>query len=146
MIPALVDIHGVWEVLPPGIHDATMDEVERRFATSAHRKELFKGFRKGVESLKRAGCRTIFLDGSFITSKTLPGDFDACWDPVGVDDKKLDRVLLDLRFPRLAQKATFKGEFFPSSARADGVSTFVDYFQKDKDSGKAKGILRIRLS
>jgi len=42
MIPELVDIGSPWKVLPPGIHDATLDEVEGRFATNEHRKRLFE--------------------------------------------------------------------------------------------------------
>jgi len=34
MIPALININGVWDVLPPGIHDATLSEIENRFATN----------------------------------------------------------------------------------------------------------------
>ncbi|MFA6239862.1 MAG: hypothetical protein WC655_02980 [Candidatus Hydrogenedentales bacterium] len=146
MIPLFVDIGSAWEVLPPGVHNATMAEIEQRFATDPHRVALFLGFKKGVESLRRAGCREVLLDGSYITSKRTPGDFDACWDPTGVDDRKLDPVLLDFSHGRRAQKNKFKGEFFPSSAKADGVNRFVDFFQVDKDTGKAKGIIRILLS
>jgi hypothetical protein len=30
--------------------------------------------------LKAAGCRTIYIDGSFVTIETKPNDFDACYD------------------------------------------------------------------
>jgi hypothetical protein len=146
MIPGLVDIDGVWNVLPPGIHDATLGEVEQRFATNDRRKLLYKGFREGVDSLKNAGCRTVFLDGSFVSDKPNPGDFDACWDPAGVDDKKLDPVLLDFSHGRKRQKLKYGGEFFPSSVKADGAQTFVEYFQTDTETEKAKGIIRIRLA
>ena len=145
MIPESVDINGVWNVLPPGIHDATLGEVEERFATNDRRKLLYKGLREGVDSLKNAGCGTVFLDGSFVTDKPNPGDFDACWDPAGVDAKKLDPVLLDFSGARSRQKLNYGGEFFPSSAKADGAQTFVEYFQTDRHTGKPKGIIRIRL-
>lgn len=146
MIPDLVDIGSLWEVLPPGIHDATMDEVERSFAYNDQRQELFAGFQAGVMALRRAGCRTVYLDGSFVTGKPKPGDFDVCWDPSGVDPSRLDPVLLDFSDGRKAQKEKYRGEFFPSGARADSHLTFVDFFQVDKLSGEAKGIARIRLS
>ena len=38
------------------------------------------GLRAALESLKSAGCRTVYLNGSFVTSKEAPNDFDACWD------------------------------------------------------------------
>ena len=146
MIPKSVDIKGLWNVLPPGIHDATMEEIERRFATSDVRRELFEGFRRGVEALRRAGCKVVFLDGSFVTDKERPGDFDACWDPSGMDHRKLDPVLLDFSHKRRRQKAVYGGEFFPSSAKADGIRTFVEFFQTDRHTGKPKGIIRVQLT
>jgi hypothetical protein len=95
VIPQSVDINGVWNVLPPGVHHATLEEIEQRFATNEKRRKLFDGFRKAVDALRKAGCTVIFLDGSFVTDKPEPGDFDACWDPVGVDPAKLDPVFLD---------------------------------------------------
>jgi hypothetical protein len=32
------------------------------------------GLRKAMEQLKIAGCRTIYIDGSFVTIKPDPGD------------------------------------------------------------------------
>jgi len=145
MIPEVVDINGVWNVLPPGIHDASLREIEGRFATNEKRRLLFEGFRRGVGSLRDAGCRMVFLDGSFVSDKPNPDDFDACWDPTGVDDRRVDPVLLDFSDGRRRQKLKYGGEFFPSSARADGSRTFVEFFQTDRDTGSEKGIIRIRL-
>ncbi len=143
MIPNFVSVGGVWRVLPPGIHNATIKEIENGFATNKHRENLFDGFVRGTKALLKAGCKGIFLDGSFISEKPIPGDFDVCWDPVGVDDRKLDPVLLDFSHGRRNQKRKFGGEFFPSSAMADGKSVFLDYFQEDKHSGKKKGIIHV---
>jgi len=62
-------------VLPPGVHDATIEEIETRFATSDHRKRMFLGFKNAIEALRKAGCHKIFLNGSFVTGKPIPGDF-----------------------------------------------------------------------
>jgi hypothetical protein len=140
-----VDIGGLWKVLPPGVHDATLEEVESRFATSERRKRLFSGFREGVMALRKAGCRKIFLDGSFITEKPVPADFDVCWDPMGVDIVKLDPVFLDFSDGRRKQKEHFHGEFFPASLLADGKHFFFDFFQIDKYTGNAKGIICIKF-
>lgn len=145
MIPGLVEIDGVWSVLPPGIHDATLREIEERFVSNAQRRRLFEGFTQGVESLRNAGCGLVYLDGSFVSEKEHPGDFDACWDPTGVEVEKLDPVLLDFSEGRRRQKLKYAGEFFPSSVKADGSRTFMEYFQTDRDTGKSKGIIRIRF-
>jgi len=46
-------------------------------------------------ALTKAGCRRVYLDGSFVTSKPEPGDYDACWDIAGVDVEVPDSVFLD---------------------------------------------------
>jgi len=146
MIPDFVDVGGPWRVLPPGVHDATMEEVEAHLATSDHRKRIFSGFRNGVVALREAGCRQIFLDGSFVTEKPIPADFDACWGPIGVDVTKLDPVFLDFSDGRKNQKNRFSGEFSPATLLADGTHVFLDFFQTDRHTGKAKGIICIYLS
>lgn len=145
MIPAHVEIGSTWQVLPPGIHDATMGEIATRFAVTAHRIALFEGFRRGVENLVAAGCRNVYLDGSFVTNKGHPGDFDACFNLVGVDAQLIDPVMLDFRNGRLAQKCKYFGEFFPSSTLADGSNSYLNFFQRDKDTNKKKGIIRVVL-
>lgn len=143
MIPEAVDINGVWKVLPPGIHGATLEEIEDRFATTQARQKLFNGFKRGVQTLWAAGCQTIYLDGSYVTTKTTPGDFDVCWDTSGVDPGKLDPVLLDFSHKRRNQKQKYGGEFFPSSVNADGCKTFIEFFQTDRYTGQAKGIIQV---
>jgi hypothetical protein len=147
MIPTLVALIGSpWPVLPQGIHPAGLSDVETIFATTPWRRDLFGGLVTAAERLRSAGCPTIYLDGSFVTGKPRPGDFDACWDPAGVDSKVLDPVFLDFRNGRSAQKAAFKGEFFPSSMIcADVGQAFVDFFQIDRFTGKRKGIISISL-
>ena len=93
-----------------------------------------------------AGCRTAYLNGSFVTSKESPNDYDACWEEAGVDPTVLDPVLLTFDPGRAMQKAKYMGELFPASvvADADGLS-FFEFFQSDKDTGNPKGIIAIDL-
>jgi len=141
----MIDIGGPFKVLEPGEHVATLDQIEELFANNEHRKWLFEGFKRGVNIFKKAGCKKIYLDGSFVTDKEKPGDFDACWDPSGVDLKKLDPVLLQFDNKRDAQKKKYFGEFFPSTILADHTNMFKDYFQKDKYTGMDKGIICLEL-
>lgn len=143
MLPAL-NSDGL---LPPGIHLAEWDEVWTGFGTTPHRRRLLSGFRRAITALKNAGCQTVYLDGSFVTSKDRPGDFDGCWDDTGVDLTVLDPILLTFANGRAAQKIKFGGELFPAGAVADPASgsIFVDFFQIHKDTGAAKGIIVIDL-
>jgi hypothetical protein len=146
MIPDLINIGGPWKMLPPGIHNASISEIEDRFAISHHRRHLFSGFKRGVIALSTAGCKTIYLDGSFVSGKPIPKDYDVCWDNTGVDPNKLDPILLDFSHNRREQKKHFFGEFFPSHSLANGINIFLDFFQIDKDTGKPKGIINLNFS
>src|SRR5579864_7933526 len=42
-----------------------------------------------------AGCSRVYIDGSFVTVKREPGDYDACWDIDGVNVEALGSVFLD---------------------------------------------------
>ena len=132
-------------LLPPGVHPATWDAVEARFGGNASRTRLFDGLCRAARSLRDAGCTALYLDGSFVTAKDIPGDYDACWDTRGVSPDILDPILLTFDPGRLAQKLKFRGELFPASAVAEPVTrqTYLDFFQTDKSTGRAKGIVLI---
>lgn len=148
MIPALIDVGSgaPWAVLPPGIHDASIEEIAERFATTPHRQWLFGGFIRVINALGAANCQFVYLDGSFTTEKDHPGDFDGCWDHAGMDFSKLDPVLKDFSGKREAQKAKYLGEMFPAFAPNGAAGTFLDFFQIEKYSDRPKGILRLSLA
>jgi hypothetical protein len=141
-IPPLADSGN----LPEGIHNATWEEIIERFGTNQRRRELLEGLRQALGSLRGAGCRRAYIDGSFVTAKDEPADFDACWEAAGVDPDLLDPVLLIFANRREAQKARFGGELFPADLAADPHGTrFLDYFQLDKMTGERKGIVALDL-
>lgn len=147
MIPDLVDLGSPapWPVLPPGVHDATLAEIEVKFATTPHRRRLFAGFERVARALTIAGCQAVYLDGSFVTGKPHPGDFDGCWELAGVDPKLLDPALLRFENRREAQKRKFLGEMFIAEFPGAPGATFLEFFQVEKSSGYPKGIIRVRL-
>ena len=132
-------------LLPPGEHGAGWDEVESRLGWNPRRRQLLVGLAEGLAILGGAGCTGVWLNGSFITAKDQPGDFDCVWSPVGVDRSELQRrgpELLDLTDHRAAQKARFGGEFLPNVTEAASDKTFAQFFQTDRD-GTPKGIVVI---
>ena len=135
--------------LPPGVHDANWDEVARRFGWTKRRRELLDGLKAALEPLREAGCRRVFINGSFVTDKDEPGDIDVAWDPEGVDVDRLlelEPVFGDFADQRASQKAKFGCEFFPSSFTADLVgNTFLEFFQIDKETEAQKGIVALDL-
>jgi hypothetical protein len=132
--------------LPPGIHLATLRQIEERLSFNPRRRRLVAGFREARERLRKAGCRLVYLDGSFVTAKQYPRDFDACWDIQDVEDNLLDPIFWDFSRGRAAQKRRFFGEFFPAQLPEGATGrAFVEFFQVNKQTGAPKGILAIRL-
>jgi hypothetical protein len=116
------------------------------FGTTLHRRRLLTGLRAALEALRTAGCRRAYIDGSFVTAKQRPNDYDGCWDIEGVDPDRLDPVLLTFDRGRAAQKAKYQGELFPAQFReGDSGTTFLEFFQIDKETGDPKGIIVIEL-
>lgn len=132
--------------LPPGIHWAGWNEFADRYDINPWRQRLLTGLKAALENLKAAGCPTAYVNGSFVTGKELPDDFDACWVEDGVNPEALDTVLLTFDPGRATQKAKYLGELFPASIPADpeGLS-FLEFFQTDKETRRRKGIVAIDL-
>jgi predicted nucleotidyltransferase len=142
LIPAFT-AHGL---LPEGVHPATLEEVLERFGGNERREQLLTGLIEALRLLRAAGCRRVYVNGSFVTSKERPNDIDACWDIDGVDADALDPVFFDFDDGRAAQKARFGAEFFPARL-PEGLTgrAFMDFFQVDRQTGEPKGIIELRL-
>ncbi len=131
------------------MHEATWHEILVRYGFNARRLRLLAGFKAALDSLRQVGCARVYLDGSFVMAKELPNDFDACWEMAGLDFDALDSLqptLLDWSHRRAAQKAMFGGELFIAESAADPWGTpYLEFFQRDRDSGEPKGIVALSL-
>lgn len=72
--------------LPPGVHFATLAEVEERFSRhTPERERVWLLFSRLLERLSDLGIspRAMLIDGSFVTGRQVPGDVDAAflYDP-----------------------------------------------------------------
>ncbi len=130
--------------LPPGVHDAGWCDVAGRFARNSHRARLMGGLLAACRNLAAARCGELLLDGSFVTAKSRPGDYDGAWETVGVDPDRVDPVLLDVSNRRAAMKAKYLGDLFPASAIAAPGVLYRDFFKTDRN-GVEKGIVLIDL-
>ena len=138
MIPTFDALTGE---LPPGEHPAGWVEVCQRYGWNEHRRGLLAGLKRAATNLRDAGCKFFLLDGSFVSSKEHPGDFDACCDYTGMDPLKISPHLL---MGKKAMKAEFRGEIHPESHSANGLSPFREFFQTDRD-GIPKGVVVLDL-
>ena len=130
--------------LPPGLYHAGWCEVAHCFAGNSHRARLTGGLLAACRNLAGAGCCGLLLDGSFVTEKVLPGDYDGAWEAAGVDPDLLDPVLLDFTNRRAAMKAKYLGDLFPAAALAAPGVVYRDFFKTDRN-GVEKGVVLVDL-
>jgi hypothetical protein len=107
---------------------------------------LLGGLLRALQALRLAGRRRAYIDGSFVTMKVVPADFDGSYDLAEVDLERLHPALREFSDQRAAQKCEFGGELFPASWEADREGRpFLEFFQRDRD-GNWKGIVALDLT
>ncbi|PZO55810.1 MAG: hypothetical protein DCF16_01685 [Alphaproteobacteria bacterium] len=103
---------------------------------------------KAARAFRDAGAPTLYLDGSFVTAKRDPSDYDCCYYAGHVDPDRIDPVLLDIDNAPAMKKA-YKGEFYSALSeikRPDFVGTFISFFRRDKDTHAQRGIVALDLA
>jgi hypothetical protein len=130
--------------LPPGEHQASLDEIELIYGISNDRRKLLmRGLRDAANNFELSGVKTIWIDGSFITDKEEPNDIDGCWAyQPEVNRETLDPVFLG---SRKEMKDKYGLDFFIASIIEMGSGLpFPKFFQVNRD-GTKKGIIVIKL-
>jgi hypothetical protein len=129
--------------LPPGIHLATLDEIEERFVYNSCRQILFGGLKILTRELQQANCPLFYLNGSFVTNKEFPNDYDACYEIEDIN-QSIDPLLLN-PFAQLSEiKIKYKGDVFPRIPELLKGLDHLEIFQSDIDAN-VKGIIAINL-
>jgi hypothetical protein len=121
--------------LPPGVHPATLDEIEQHFGQMSEiRRVQFESVRWMVELATRAGVQRIVLNGSFVTDIIEPGDVD-CVLLVGRRTRQHRAALKELR----------KGLPFLSIiiARARAFDEYVDDIYATDRNDAPKGMVEV---
>ena len=131
MIPPFDD-HGY---LPPGVHPATLDEVEARFGRESElRRVQMQSLRWLVDLARRAGVLRLVINGSFVTDVLDPNDVDCV-------------LLIESGFPReqAAEEELVAGlPFLELSlvSQADFNLLVEEFFATDRHS-VAKGMVEV---
>lgn len=93
MIPSFED--SGW--LPPGVHPATLDEIDQRFGRPSElRRVQMESVRWMLDLARRADVQRIVLNGSFVMDIMEPNDVD-CVLLLGRGRRKDDVALKQLR-------------------------------------------------
>ena len=131
-------------LLPEGIHEATWTEFSERFGYNETRHRVLRGLRTALWMLADAGCEAIYVDGSFVSAKAEPADWDGCWDTSLVALDRVNDMLLDTSPAGIYnQKQWLLGELYPVSAMATPTVEFLEFFQRSRDDGLRKGIVKL---
>lgn len=138
MLPAFDEDTGH---LPPGEHTASWSEFAARFGWNSHRLHLLEGLLRMAQNLRDAGCDFLLVDGSFVTAKDVPSDYDACCDFSIIN---IGRIDLDFFGSRQVMKLKYFGELFADHSMADDLYTYREFFQSDR-SNRPKGVVRILM-
>lgn len=136
-------------VLPAGIHEATLAEVEAQFGMfngSDERVRLFQRFEQFIQDVHFWGnVEEILVDGSFVTSKQRPSDIDlilvyrADFD-LGSQVRPQEYNLINKKRAR----RVYGFDVFPVPSGSIEREKWVSYLSEDTRSGQeGKGLLRV---
>lgn len=118
-------------------------EVEKYFGYNLKRKRLIQNLFETAKKFAEIGCKVMYVNGSFVTSKKTPGDID-----VAFDISEVDYLPAKAKYPDL-----FSDEGQSELKKTHGLDafTFGSYnddilyvFGKDR-KGNKKGIVKIFL-
>ena len=143
--------------LPEGVHDCTFEQLRERYATNPTRARLCEQLREFLRwALSISEFSHAYIDGGFITNKTLPEDIDVILQSRAPFSREAFCAIepffkkgLDKIFEEYSVHLHFWCEGFPL-----GASDFRLFFQylRPQDAaplglreGARKGIIRIKL-
>jgi hypothetical protein len=149
VIPAFEPSTGA---LPPGDHEATLEEIAKCLGFTPRRRWLLKGLRTALEAFWTAGIEEVYLDGSFCTEKPDPGDIDGYWvEPDPDVYERIDPYWIDFELIPVPHVRKWKWrmwvehgvEFFIHPAmQASPEMGFPKFFRQDRD-GQPRGVIRV---
>jgi len=150
VIPDFVNIFTSdgYRVLPEGIWEVTIEEIEKKLLFSPRRIELFEKLKKALSDLKTIGCKCVFIDGSFVTDKILDNksDIDVCFDETDIDWSNLQIFHPIFLEEGKRQKYVYECEFYAAYSKELNYNIlFIDFFQQIKSTKLKKGILKLKL-
>ena len=149
---SLLSWHSQDGLLPEGIHDCTLSSAKKYLATNKHRLELWENLEEVVrEMVDWSLTGVLYIAGSFVSDKELPGDLDVTFDMS--NESKRQRLLamdfLEENHRRIMNE--YRIQWYVNNPARIGAS-FIDYFQyagedvavaKRIDIKHKRGILRI---
>lgn len=145
-IPNL-DAHGL---LPAGVHNCTLMEIEAVFAGNVHRRRLYRGFASCFKDELRARfAAPILVDGSFVTSAEAPNDVDVVLDAMQASREDQRQCLRFWSSHRRRLMSEYRVDLWPNLPGGEDMAAFFQGMRArdakfaDLNEHHRKGILRI---
>ena len=138
-------------LLPAGIHDCSLDEIQARFGVfrgSEARPRLFERLRDLITAMRRSGLfEAVLVDGSFVTRKAVPNDMDLLAVLSRGHDFERDLPISEYALvSRALLRRRFGFDVVVAEKNGPVYETYVEFFSRVRDApGLRKGILRISL-
>ena len=123
-----------------GDKEISLDELRSSFGYNEKRELLVNNFIGTAERFKKIGCETIYIFGSFTTSKEEPNDIDICADISDVDEKAFSHFDLADMY-ELARVKKYLSVHILYKLYDDRIFTFL---KRDRE-GNTRGIIKISL-
>ncbi|HEY4063237.1 MAG TPA: hypothetical protein VGM30_15130 [Puia sp.] len=71
----------------------TYEEFVHHFGTNDERTQQITNALPFLRTFHSCGCTTVYVGGSFVSTKKIPGDIDLCFDLSGIDEEKIKKSL-----------------------------------------------------
>ena len=132
--------------LPEGLYGASEEEVSACFGQSTPRREYLMGrLRCWLELARAVKARRLFINGSFVTDKTEPGDVDAVvWLPDNFPEQ------VNIGNPEAIELQTMLRTREPEELflvySQEMWEGWVEFFSQTREAdGRLKGVVEVRL-
>jgi hypothetical protein len=127
--------------------ELTLEEFIQLFGTNPSRKEKIKNALRFFRIFSSCGCSSVYIAGSFISTKKNPGDIDLCFDTTDIDNKKLKKEFPEFfgpnRFNKLGEICRdLKCHIFTFTKEDHEM---LDYLKFDRDDNP-KGLIKISIN
>ncbi len=138
-------------LLPPGIHDCTLQEIGLRFGSfqrTERRRLLFGKLEEFLKTVDKSGMfEVVIIDGSFVTNDPAPNDIDLI--AVVPTEHDFERELTVSQYALVSRPLLRKRFGFDVVlARRDSslYDSYVEFFSRVRQKPSLrKGLLRLKL-
>ena len=131
-------------ILPPGIHEANIDEIAQIYggAKSRLRSQRFKSLKEFLQFIQYHAIE-IYVDGSFITSKLSPSDVDLLIVLPSSFYQNVQAMFRLSHFTTLSR--SYRLHIFAYPEGHEEISRKMDWFTHTRPPRREKGIIKVKV-